>query len=484
MWLTIGIFIISVFLPTWSFAESPLSTFIQTALEYNLGVKSERLSLSQKEIELNKVKKEEFNPQITVGLTAGQSKVISEGEESITEEKPTVELTTSLSRPHPLGGKLKLNLNGSTALEKDGDSMWSMGIESEEPFSIYQRQNLRDPFIDEKLQLNITRLNLEERINELIYEVVTSYSELQKLILTMQVKERELGDLKDNLEIAKLQFEKGIIPEIDILQIDLQRSIVETEIEQLKKEQKSGLARFYHLVGSNTISFDQNQQELSIGRLSYDGSIKSLREKIGRPAQIPSLLKNTPQVRIKEIEIEQAKRRVKGAESLNLPVFIPSFTINNERDFREEIIKLSVSFPFYDGGVKKEEIKSAKILLQQQEITLTNLFSNAKIELTTALDELTNKEKRLLVQEKNVEIASQIYEIARIRHQRGLISSKDLLDHQMELFGQQKILSEQQIDLYLNYVLILKLTGVIYHAYQEGIFSSGRSQSFETYEKE
>ncbi len=188
-------------------------------------------------------------------MTAGQSKVISEGEESITEEKPTVELTTSLSRPHPLGGKLKLNLNGSTALEKDGDSMWSMGIESEEPFSIYQRQNLRDPFIDEKLQLNITRLNLEERINELIYEVVTSYSELQKLILTMQVKERELGDLKDNLEIAKLQFEKGIIPEIDILQIDLQRSIVETEIEQLKKEQKSGLARFYHLVGSNTISF-------------------------------------------------------------------------------------------------------------------------------------------------------------------------------------------------------------------------------------
>ncbi len=119
LWLTIGIFIISVFLPTWSFAESPLSTFIQTALEYNLGVKSERLSLSQKEIELNKVKKEEFNPQITVGLTAGQSKVISEGEESITEEKPTVELTTSLSRPHPLGGKLKLNLNGSTALEKD-----------------------------------------------------------------------------------------------------------------------------------------------------------------------------------------------------------------------------------------------------------------------------------------------------------------------------------------------------------------------------
>ncbi len=454
-----------------------LHLFIQLALEHNLSLKSQQLLLSEKKISLNKAKKEEFNPQIEARLGTGWNKskyTDSQGggffwwwgeegggdKDKWQKEDPTLDVAMDISRPSLWGSKLKLNIKYDKVIQKESQGRWEFSLESEEPVSLFQRKLIKDPLLDEKEHLQIAKLNLEDKINDIIYEVVTSFSELNRQNLQLNIKTSELQDLQDNLQIAKIKFEKGIIPEIDILQLELQIQLVQSEIETLKREKNERRLRFYNLLGTKTTLVE-----------SYDylARIKDIKQQFGTQEVLLSALNHTTEVKIKQIGITQAQRKLKEAESKNLPVLVPSYAINKDKTTREERVRLSVRSPLYDRGVKKEEIKMAKNSLQQSVIELQDILNNSQIELSTTLEEIRDKERRLDVQQKNISLASQIYEISKIRHQRGLISSKDLLEYQTNLFREQKALFEQQIDLYLDYIKIFKLKGDLFHAYQENL---------------
>jgi hypothetical protein len=224
-----------------------------------------RLSLSKEEIGLNKAKKSEFYPEANLGVDWSKSW----GEKPFYffgmdggNEKPTMDISLSISRPHPFGGKLRLNLCTNQTLGEKIQNQWSLTLDSEEPLSRSARQILKTPFFNEQLQLDTARLNLQERINEIISEVINAYTQLQRLNSTFIIKTKELEDLQSNIEISKLKLEKGLIPEMDIFQMELQASSVLSEIETLKKEKRNQMARFAQMLGTQTtIEEMQNSQE-------------------------------------------------------------------------------------------------------------------------------------------------------------------------------------------------------------------------------
>ncbi len=443
-----------------------INTAIQLALENNLELQVERLSLSKEEINLNKAKKSEFYPEIEAKITSGETKKIAweKNEEGIeervvtrTREKPTLEIDSMISRPHPLGGKLKINLKTTTILENNQDT-WEVKLESEEPLSSYQRRNIKDPIKDERLSLSLAKLNLKERINEIIYQVIESFCELQNLGLSLKIKEKELKDLNDNLEISKLKAEKGIIPEMDIIQIELQISSVFNEIESLKKEKRTKLARFSKQIGTKTEDMQAKE------------SLKDEIEKIKNYPFDLEDLNRLSQIQRKQIEIEQAKRSLSWASSKNLPVFIPSYSVSGAKKEREEKLGFSVSFALYDKGIKKEEIRLAEASLSQIEIELKDLVSSIKIDIAENLDSINNRQMRLKTLEKDISLSEKLYEIAKIKYARGLISAKDLLEYQRDLFGKKANLFSENIELFLDYIKQFKIKGELYNAYKKDIF--------------
>lgn len=463
--------------------EPSLGFYIQLGLENNLGIKQQNSSLSQEEIRLKKTKKEELYPQLDLELTSGQNKeskwVITDGETykdvTISKDK-SASVNASISRPHPLGGKLRFGVNYDVSV---GDVPgWGLTIESQEPLSRYSRERLKKPFMDQEEQLEKEKLRLEERINEIIFQVSTSYVELQMSNLSILLKNNELKDLKDTLEITNLKFKKGIIPEIDILQMELQTSSLETEIGILKNQRNEKISRFCHLcmgeinpLGIWSKEFDS----LGEGWLAKEKTQDCYREKIeSLKSRVDttdlSEIKHSPEVKIKYLEIEGAKRKINETMDLNAPFVTPFFRIKHSDDVRSEEIGLSVKFSIFDKGVKAEEIKLVCATLVQQEIELKNLLIENQIGLTTTLDNILDKEKRIDVQKKNLNLAGQIYEIAKIKHARGLISAKDLLDDHGQVFSKQKELLQLEIDLYLDYINIFKLTSQLYDAYQENLF--------------
>lgn len=450
-----------------------MHSFIQIALEYNLDLKSEQLSLANEETNLVKAKKEEFYPEIglagIIGEKSWKTTVIKDEdgerkEQTTTKEKPSVELSTSISRPHIFGGKIKLNLKTTEVLRTKSQDKWELSLESEEPISGYQRQNIKNPLYDNQLQLNIANLSLTERIDEIIYSVINSYCDLQRIDSSLNIKQKEFEDLQANLEIARLKLEKGLIPEMDIFQMELQISSVLAEMESLKKDKKAQVFRFYSLLGTETVRIEQGSDSfLDIKRLHECSSV------LKGEANQPDLLKSIPQIKTKHIEIELAKRRLKEAETRNYPVLIPSFNVKKEGETTEKSVMASIKCPLYDKGVRKEDIKLALNELAKQEIEMDKLIKDTSIEITTTMDEIKDKEQRIGVLEKEIGLAEKIYEIGKIRHGRGLIPAKDLLEYQRDVFNKQKTILEKQIDMFLDHIKLLKTTGELYHAYQEGI---------------
>lgn len=464
-----------------------LHSCIQLALEHNLDLKSERLSLVNEATNLVKAKKEEFYPEVGFSSVIDErlrktTQIKSEDrewKEQITlKEKPSVELSSSVSRPHSFGGKIKLNLK--TTQELKGQDSWDMTLDSEEPLSRSARQIIKDPLFDERLQVDIANLSLSEKIDEIISAVVSSYCDLQKVDSSLNIKKKELEDLQTNLEISRLKFEKGLIPEMDIFQMELQGSSVLSEMETIKKDRRGQVSRFLQILGmQSTIEDSLTQRREGIGtqstiedvqnsREDFLDKIKALKVFVESCPQLSGTqsIMSIPQVKTKYIQLELSKRRLQEAVSKNAPVLTPAFTINRSGNTTNEEFRASVKFPIYDKGVKKEEIKIAQASLSQAEIELKNLLINTQIDITTTLDEIRDTERRIVVMEKDIGLLEKIYEIARIKHSRGLISAKDMLEYQTDVFCKRKSIFEEQTDLFLDYIKLLKTTGELYRAYQ------------------
>ena len=295
------------------------------------------------------------------------------------------------------------------------------------------------------------------------YSCVEQYYDLQNLKISLEIKEKELKDLKDNLEISKLKQEKGIIPEMDIMQMKLQISSVANEIESLKRDEKAKLARFCLFLGRKQEEGDRIQES------EYRSQNDIEKIKPIACADLEDLDRFYP-IQRKRIEIEQAERAIDEAKSKNLPVFIPSYSVSGENKKREEKLSLSISLTLYDRGIKKEEIKEAKINLSQAERQIQNLLSSIKIDIAETMGDIDNRAMRLKTSEDDISLSEKLYEIARIKYERGLISAKDLLEYQRDLFTKQSNVFSESSQLFLDYIKLIKIKGRLYDAYKENIF--------------
>ncbi|MEW6007772.1 MAG: TolC family protein [bacterium] len=348
-------FFVFFFLPPLVLGSS-LEDFITLAIENNQELKIERLALNKQEFSFKKARKAEFYPEVSLSLSASEAKETvelkdEEGKEykqtTKTKQKPTLEAITGISRPHPLGGKLKLNLKLSGVIDEKDKEKGELSLESEEPISLYQRKVIKEPLLDEKEDLLLSEISLNKKIEDLIYNVISSYCELQRLSSSIMVKENEFNDLKDTLEIAKAKLEKGIIPELDVFQISVSLKTCEIELSSLRREREEKWVRFLYLLGTSSA-------RLEIKDCNWNERIKRLKElKIERR-------ENNLELKIKNIEIERAKRALKEARAENAPIFVPSYTITID-EIKKQIAGCQVISPI-SGVVKKINVeKNTKV---------------------------------------------------------------------------------------------------------------------------
>jgi outer membrane protein len=91
------------------------------------------------------------------------------------------------------------------------------------------------------------------------------------------------------------------------------------------------------------------------------------------------------------------------------------------------LIGLNVTVPIWDGGQRKQKIKTAQLNLQKTENTISNVKSLITMEQEIALNALSNALTSFNIQTKNVALATKVYETVKKKYEQGLSSAQEIL---------------------------------------------------------
>lgn len=94
--------------------------------------------------------------------------------------------------------------------------------------------------------------------------------------------------------------------------------------------------------------------------------------------------------------------------------------------FPTTVVGLRISIPLIGGGQKWQQIKQAKLSLLKTRNELDNLQNAISLEVTQATTTYINSVKSMENQERNMELAEEVYRVSRIKYSQGVGSSLEV----------------------------------------------------------
>lgn len=110
-----------------------------------------------------------------------------------------------------------------------------------------------------------------------------------------------------------------------------------------------------------------------------------------------------------------------------------NFFDTNERWFFSNFVGVNVSVPIYDGGQRKSRVKQAEYSLQKNNNTINQFKQAVDLQVVSARTQLTNAITALNMQEENKQLAEHVFETTKIKYEKGLGSSFELLQSETSL---------------------------------------------------
>jgi len=270
----------------------------------------------------------------------------------------------------------------------------------------------------------ITRLVAD--VAENYYRLMALDKRLENLNLTIELQER-------SLEIAKAQKEAARGTELGVLRF---------EAEVRKNQSEKLIVNQDIVVTENKINFLLNRYPQQVGRLSegfYDLQINTL--SVGVPSQ---LLQNRPDIRQAERELEANGLDVKVARINFFPqlvlsggVGLESFVINHL--FEPNAVLGSIAGGLVGPLINKRAIRAEYLSANARQLqaiyNYQRVILNAFTEVVNRLSMVEKfstsielKKQQLKALESSVEVASNLFQSARVEYIDVLFAQRDLRD--------------------------------------------------------
>ncbi|HEX3007569.1 MAG TPA: TolC family protein [Bacteroidales bacterium] len=270
-------------------------------------------------------------------------------------------------------------------------------------------------------------LNIQQKKEEIVYQVSQVYylcqatkKQIDQLNINMQNNERLIA-------IAKLQNENGVIRKIDYSRVTVNKSNLQTQIDNLEQLLQQQLGLLKYLVGIDM----GTKIELS-DSLSFTSAVSHERQpNFGERTEL-KLLEN-------QIDIASLTRKYNRQQYLpTLSGFgqyyyqgqrneFDFFEGGNDKFFKTGVVGLSVNVPIFDGFEKHNKIRQSDIELQQLKNTQKNTSDFFLKEYSDATRQYQNSLNALTRQEENIRLAEDTYNISIQGYRQQTVSLSDLL---------------------------------------------------------
>ncbi len=279
-------------------------------------------------------------------------------------------------------------------------------------------------------------LSSEEGRRGVLLMVVTAvaiaYTDLRDLDKQLTIAERTAKSRQDSFKLFNLRFERGLISEL--------------ELRQIESEVQSALATISWL--QKLIVQQENALSVLIGRNPgpiVRGKPLDLLVLPMVPTGLPSqLLERRPDIRRAEQDLIAANARIGVAKALYFP------TISLTGFFGWQSIDLAslfsgparvwnfaapISMPVFNAGNIAGQVKAAEAIQQQTLARYQQVIQTAFREVEDALIDQAKSREQLAAQKRQLEALRRTLGLARLRYENGYTSYLEVLDAERGLFN-------------------------------------------------
>jgi outer membrane protein, multidrug efflux system len=303
-------------------------------------------------------------------------------------------------------------------------------------------------------------LSSEEGRRGVILTVVTAvaiaYTDLRNLDKQLEIAERTAKSRQDSFKLFALRFERGLISEL--------------ELRQIESEVQSALA---------TISLLQKlivQQENALRVLTGRNPGPIVRGKpLDRlvlpmvPTGLPSqLLERRPDIRRAEQDLIAANARIGAAKALYFPtISLTGFLGVQSNDLSSLFsgpariwnFAVPISMPVFNAGNIAGQVKAAEAIQQQTLARYQQVIQTAFREVEDSLIDQAKTREQLGAQKRQLESLRRTLDLARVRYENGYTSYLEVLDAERGLFNVELAYTQTQGGLFRALVNLYKSMG-------------------------
>ena len=255
-----------------------------------------------------------------------------------------------------------------------------------------KKNKFKENILNKKKQIGIdlAREKLLKKEQDILYKAIEAYSGL------VAAKEKEEINRKNvELKISQLQTER----------IRLERGEIKSS-DVAQSESSLAGAEAQYIQAQNEVVTSKLNYENVIGNVNENSLQKSIQSIVNIPTSLESAIdlskQNNHDVKIAELELEQAEKDITIAKS----DLAPTASLSLERSYTEDlsstyderekdILKATVSWPFFSGGKKFATIDKNQSIKVRQRLLVDNAVKNNLTNVTSAWANLQSSESFL-----------------------------------------------------------------------------------------
>ena len=361
-----------------------------------------------------------------------------------------------------------VSLSGSKSFENTNEITTQSGADASvndvNPLSssIKLEQTLLDYGRDFTHQKNIIGLELAKaklikKEQDILFSAIDAFTGLILAREKLNINRRNLNLLVRQVETDKVRLDRGQITITDLSQSE--SSLAEAQAQ-----------------------FTQSSSDLLISKLNYENIIgkidnpSKLKKSLNSIVSIPSGLskaislskENNPDIKIAELELIQSEKDIEISESDLKPTATLSlersynYDLSSTYDEREkDVLKATVSWPFYSGGKKRSKINKNSNLTFRKRLLLEDAIKTNETNVSSAWSSLEASKGFLNAVRAQVRAAKIANEGISAEYERGSRTTLDVIQSNSLLLSAQISLANSERNYLLSQYSLLKAVGLL-----------------------
>ena len=231
-----------------------------------------------------------------------------------------------------------------------------------------------------KIGINLAEAKLLKKEQDIFYKAIEAYSGLILANEKLTINQINLSLLERQVETDIVRLERGQITVSDLAQSESSLAGAKAQFIQAKNEVVINKLNYENIIGkiSNPKSLEKTSESIVSIPQTLNGAIDLSKQ-------------NNPDITIAKLELEQSEKDIEIAES----DLKPTATLSLERSYSDDlsatydekekdVLKATVSWPFYSGGKKRVTISKNQSLKTRQRLLLDNAIKTNDTIVATA----------------------------------------------------------------------------------------------------